>query len=398
MADLLACILYISISLPVLRTLPFDSHPCAILSLDELDEILVSASRHVQSFVCAFSASLKMRPFVTSSLTLLSLASSQVSALAIPTESAVQKRGGYPFTKLVAFGDELSDNGNGSWAHGISGSTSYPIYGWGTWTDGPVAVQYLATLLDTPLNDYAFGGCCGGASFGATINNKYTPSKALYDGKPVPSVHQQIFYNYTKDGPPADIGKSLQFLWVGQNDLTIQTNSYLREWPANDEFVYNISHRITYNAEHLAKLGAPYVVIPNIYPKHLAPVNAKYLCKDNHACTEEMAGIIKKANNAIEKELMASKYAHKFIYYDVFNYMVDLINNKEKYGFTAPIQWYCDGDKTDPNYHWDECERGSYNWEGAQKFFWFDYGQATTGVYKLIAQDMKKTIDKHLGR
>ena len=336
-----------------------------------------------------------MRPFVTSSLALISLACSEVSALAIPNEAAVQKRSAYPFTKLVAFGDELSDNGNGSWAHGISGGT-YPIYGFGTWTDGPVAVQYLATLLDTPLNDYAWGGCCGGGDFGATINNKYTPSNALYDGEPVPSVHQQIFDNYTKNGAPADIGKSLQFLWVGQNDLTVQTNSYLTTWPMNDELVYNISNRITNNAEHLVKLGAPYVVIPNIYPKQLAPVNAKYLCTNDTACTEAMGNIITKANDAIEKELAASKYADKFIYYDVNSYMTYLINNKDTYGFTAPIEWYCDGDPSDPNYHWDECEAGSYNWEGAQKFFWMDYIQPTTGVYSLIAQDMKNTIDKHL--
>lgn len=95
---------------------------------------------------------------------LLALAS-HVSALVIFTEPVNEKRTSYPFSELVAFGDELSDNGNGSYAHGITGDSSNN-YGFGTWTDGPVAVSYLADLLNVPLTDYAFGGCCGGASFG----------------------------------------------------------------------------------------------------------------------------------------------------------------------------------------------------------------------------------------
>lgn len=86
------------------------------------------------------------------------------------SESPGRTRNSHPFTRLVAFGDELSDNGNGSYAHGITGDPAN-VYGFGTWTDGPVAVSYLADLLDVPLTDYAFGGCCGGASFGATIDN-----------------------------------------------------------------------------------------------------------------------------------------------------------------------------------------------------------------------------------
>lgn len=81
-----------------------------------------------------------------------------------------------------------------------------------------MAVQYLAGLLNVPLTDYAFGGCCGGGSFGATINNEYTPAAAEWNGKPVPSVSQQISQNYTRS-KPADIKDSLQFIWTGMNDL-----------------------------------------------------------------------------------------------------------------------------------------------------------------------------------
>ena len=117
-----------------------------------------------------------MRSITTPLAFAIAFAGLQVPALALPTEL---KRGTYPFNRLVAFGDELSDNGNGSYAHGITGSPAN-VYGFGTWTNGPVAVQYLAGLLNVPLVDYAFGGCCGGGSFGATISNAYTVSKRPY--------------------------------------------------------------------------------------------------------------------------------------------------------------------------------------------------------------------------
>ena len=53
----------------------------------------------------------------------------------------------FPFDRVVAFGDELSDTGTGSYAHGISGSPA-SIYGYGTWTNGGTAVQYLASSLN----------------------------------------------------------------------------------------------------------------------------------------------------------------------------------------------------------------------------------------------------------
>ncbi|KAK3113025.1 hypothetical protein LTR53_010082 [Teratosphaeriaceae sp. CCFEE 6253] len=323
---------------------------------------------------------------------LLAVSINQVTSLAIPG-TAVSLRSTYPFDRLVAFGDELSDNGNGSYAHGITGDNSNN-YGFGTWTDGPVAVSYLADLLHAPLTDYAFGGCCGGASSGATINNTYSAAAAQYDGKPVPSVHDQIFWNYTKAGVPSGIGSALQFIWTGVNDLGAQTNPFWAGDPKNALFASNISDRIRYNAEHLIKLGAPYVFVANIYPKERAPVTSTYYCPDG-TCIDGMGKVIQAANSAIESELKGSKYASKLIYYDVYGFMVDLMENKDSYGLTQPLSYYCDGDAAVAK--WDECAAGSYTWEGAQQFFWMNFVQPTTRVHQLIAADMKKRVDEVLG-
>src|ERR1700761_6436263 len=141
---------------------------------------------------------------------------SSTEALAIP--EPLRARGKYPFNQIVAFGDEFSDNGNGSYAHGMTGSPA-TVYGFGTWTNGPVAVSYLTDLFGVPLIDYAFGGCCGGGNFGATIDSAYTASDAG-----APSIKDQIA-NYTSTGSHG-ASSSLFFMWAGQNDLSKHTDAF----------------------------------------------------------------------------------------------------------------------------------------------------------------------------
>jgi hypothetical protein len=89
------------------------------------------------------------------------------STLAVPESetSTLQRRASvYPFNQIITFGDELTDNGNGSYAHGITGNPAN-VYGFGTWTNGPVAASYLNDLLGfgrKGTRSFAFGGCCGG--------------------------------------------------------------------------------------------------------------------------------------------------------------------------------------------------------------------------------------------
>nr|POE88426.1 hypothetical protein CFP56_11654 [Quercus suber] len=299
----------------------------------------------------------------------------------------------YPFNRLIAFGDELSDNGNGSYAHGITGSPAN-VYGFGTWTDGAVAVSYLADLLHVPLTDYAFGGCCGAASGGATIDNTYTAASAQYKGAPVPSIHDQIYKNYTGKGTPSGITKSLQFLWPGLNDVSQHTDAFYAGDPNNALFAANMSTRILADAEYLIQKGAPYVFVANIYPKHLAPVTKKYLCSDG-GCVATWGQIISSANAAIKSKLAASKFAKRIIYYDVYTFMINVMNNKNSYGLTESLADFCDGDG---DVMWQKCISGSYTWQGAEKFYWMNFIQPTTHVYRLIAADMKSTIDKFLSK
>ncbi|KAH8881697.1 hypothetical protein GQ53DRAFT_832196 [Thozetella sp. PMI_491] len=243
-------------------------------------------------------------------------------------------RSGYPFTRLVAFGDELSDNGNGSFAHGITGDPA-TVYGFGTWTNGPVAVSYLADLLSTPLADFSFGGCCGGGSFGATLDNAYTSSPAGAQ-----SLVDQIA-NYTGSPSFSAVGTSMQFLWVGMNDLSAHTDAFWEGDPHNADFAAAYAIKTVASVQKLLAAGAPAVLVANIYPKHVAPVTAKYLCGTNADCVATWGRVIQAANAALKQAL--APLGSKVVYYDSFGFLTDLMANAAAYGFTQPLTDICDG-------------------------------------------------------
>ncbi|KAF2708818.1 carbohydrate esterase family 16 protein [Pleomassaria siparia CBS 279.74] len=300
------------------------------------------------------------------------------SILALP--SLHHPRSTYPFTSLVAFGDEFSDNGNGSYAHGITGDPA-TVYGFGTWTNGPVAVSYLSTLLSTPLTDYAFGGCCGGSSGGASFDNAYTQA-----GAGAPSLVDQIA-NYSSTGYRG-IKQSLAFVWVGQNDLSFHTDAFWEGDPKNNEFASTAAAKTSAAVKTLIDAGAPYVLVANIYPKHRAPVNAKYLCGTSTTCVETWGRVIQNANSAINASL--AQFGPKAIYYDAFGFVGGLLDKATENGFTAPLTDFCDGMG---NVTWDDCMvKGN-----AGKYFWMNFVQPTARVHELIARDMQVTVNKHFG-
>ena len=304
-------------------------------------------------------------------------------ALCVPTpvtsEYSLTGRGTkYPFKQIVAFGDELSDNGSGSSAHGVAGDPE-TIYGFGSWTNGPVAISYLAQMMGLPLTDYAFGGTNGGSTIGATIDQAYTPTA-------VQSVVQQIG-NYSSSGSKG-VKTSMQFIWVN-NDLSAHTDAYYGGDPKNTDFATQISTRIAAQVQALITKGAPYVMVANIYPKHLAPVTKTFLPGCTDAVVATWGTVIQQANTAIEKAL--KPFGSQAIYYDSFDYIVGLLNNATALGFTQPLDQMCDGNPATDL--WNLCQVQ----HKADEVFWMSYTNPTTKVHQMIAQDMKNVIDKHLG-
>ena len=79
----------------------------------------------------------------------------------------------------------------------------------------------------------------------------------------------------------------------------------------------------------------------NLPPVQASPANTYFFCKTNAKCTANWGKVIAGANSYLESALKASSYASKIIYYDVFGYMTKMMANKDQYGFTQPLNYFC---------------------------------------------------------
>ncbi|MDC8772612.1 SGNH/GDSL hydrolase family protein [Roseateles albus] len=118
------------------------------------------------------------------------------------------------YSKVVAFGDSLSDNGNFLLATG--GALPQAPYYNGRFSNGQVAVEYLAQGLGVALNDYAYGGAETGLLNGA----------AVAAGIPGPLQNTGVLsqvgaFKAGLGGASAD-ANALYFLWAGANDFEYQ--------------------------------------------------------------------------------------------------------------------------------------------------------------------------------
>ena len=273
-----------------------------------------------------------------------------------------------------------ADPGQGSYAWCLADRKNCKnnIYGARTWTDGPVAVSYLVDMLGVPLvSDWAVGHSDGGSKAGATIDDEYTESPAG-----APSAKTQIA-NYTQHGDRAHVGETLHFLWIGNNDITLP-----HVWDPQ-HFASNMSSRMVERVQELVAAGSKHVFVVNMYPKQITPGAWTYLL-DTQKQEDDMGAAISGANAAIAEAM--KQFGDAVIYYDVFDFIVKLQKDAASHGFThASHSEFCDGDGTQA--HWDECiaTHGS-------TFFWINYVEMTSPVYKLIAEDMAKTIKAHFGK
>ncbi|KAI9668811.1 MAG: hypothetical protein M1831_000880 [Alyxoria varia] len=297
--------------------------------------------------------------------------------------------GNLPFSRMVAFGDNLSDNGNGSCAHGVAGDPE-TIYGFGTWTNGPVAVSYLAEKLSIPLaENYAFGHADGGSKFGATVDNDFTKSDA-----DAPSAMDQIS-NYTSGNYQSDVGNTLHFLWIGNNDVLpfLPDHIFFGSSDSNEKFASDLADKITEAVEKLIHAGAGSVFLPNIYPRQEAPVTRAYFTNDT-SDVHSYADTIDKANTNLKSNV--AKFGDKVIYHDVNGFMKALWSNADAFGFTHTdlFKDYCDGainQAVAGESNWDLCQKD----QKANEFYWMQFLDPTTKVHEMIAEDMAQAVKGH---
>jgi phospholipase/lecithinase/hemolysin len=116
------------------------------------------------------------------------------------------------FVNVYVFGDSLSDNGNFFRASGLTNPAS-PPYDQGRFSNGPVAVEYLAGALGSQLHDYAVGGASSGYG-NADIDISYG---ALYYTGLLSQVN--AFGAGLSQAQEGADPKALYVVWAGANDF-----------------------------------------------------------------------------------------------------------------------------------------------------------------------------------
>jgi phospholipase/lecithinase/hemolysin len=187
-----------------------------------------------------------------------------------------------PYSGLVAFGDSLSDTGN--FSSRISaltfGLVTFPDvpYGYapGRFSNGPVAVEYLAQSLGLGLTNYAVGGAKTGPSVIPGVSDNYIDESggsailglagAPFNGT---GVTTQVASHIAASGGSAVAGDALYFIWAGPNDYFSLADRFSVTPPADVEALTSayIGNAITHlqgSVTSLYMAGARSFLIPNM--------------------------------------------------------------------------------------------------------------------------------------
>jgi phospholipase/lecithinase/hemolysin len=168
-------------------------------------------------------------------------------------------------TEIFVFGDSLSDSGS-SFALTFGAIPPDPPYFSGRFSNGSVAVEYLAEDWGLTLNPYYDDGdgnnfAVGGAKTGIGNSNNDDIAPFL-PGVTLPGVSKQIAdFELSLEGDSAD-PDALYIVWAGPNDFLDYLGGSVPADPAiliEDGISNNVD-----NVNRLADLGANNIVVPNM--------------------------------------------------------------------------------------------------------------------------------------
>lgn len=214
------------------------------------------------------------------------------------------------WSSLVAFGDSLSDNGN---VAAITGGAVPPApYVGGRFSNGPVAVEYMANALGLGLTDFAFGGAKTGTDLAG--NDSYLWSLGL-NGTGMGA--QLGMFAASLGGASAD-PNALYFVWGGPNDYFEPTMT-----PAMS--ATNVGSVIS----GLYALGARSFFVPNMPDLGRTP---EFLGTPMAAT---MSGVSQAFNALLDAEILSlglSLPDASFIQFDTSNFLAQVLDHPGDFG------------------------------------------------------------------
>lgn len=241
------------------------------------------------------------------------------------------------YSELVVFGDSLSDNGNFLALTG--GRFPSPDYGYATgrFSNGPVAVEYLAGTLGLTLTNYAVGGARTGTPAGGGSDNYVDDSgQGAALGLPPNYLNgtglQAQIGQHLSTGP-AD-SDALYVVWAGPNDYFLSSSLLSPETVPNAIANLNTAISTLYDA------GARNFLVPNMANLGLTPA-----LQAEGALAAGLATLRSAEHNLALAQLLGALdltlTEGDFRTVDVFGLLNDAALNPDQYGLTnidAPCQ------------------------------------------------------------
>ena len=289
--------------------------------------------------------------------------------------------GAETFTKLVVFGDSLSDRGNLNRV-----DPTQPV----VWSDGDNWIDYLSRRMEITgdnLVNHAHGGA---------LTSGHLAALALAgDGDPTNDARIPTFAAlgfaeqvaaYVAAAPTVDSAATLFVFWIGGNDIA----SYISRSLAGDttlaaetDYIATATARVGTAMEQLASVGARNFLILNIADVSKAPT----FLATNTATQAQVSQFVTAFNTALDREVDATEAT-----YEINNENTNLTIFKYD---THALVTRTLGNRTFPNITWsyvildEQLERTTQTRnEPVTNFFWWDGLHPTARAYEILATDV----------
>jgi phospholipase/lecithinase/hemolysin len=281
------------------------------------------------------------------------------------------------FDNIFVFGDSLSDNGN-TFAvtsaaqpnpFGIPVIPPSPPYFGGRSSNGPVAVEYLASQLGIGLRDFAQAGATtgiGNTNDGGTV----TTTGAL--GLQGVSAQLAQYLNSNPVDPNA-----LYVVWAGPNDfLAGFADPNFDPAAAVSAAVINLANAVA----SLASLGAEDIFVPNMANLGVTP---RLMSLGAAAGGELLTRAFNTALAMTLAGLEAAFPATDFIAFDTFSAFNEVLANPGAFGFS---------NVTDPCLTLDPFSLCSADPNVQNQFFFWDDLHPSTPVHLILASQFNAAV------
>lgn len=287
-----------------------------------------------------------------------------VALLACAHQAVAQDASKKPDIKeIVVFGDSNVDGGladPGSLYDRSGGVFPKKPNVFGRYTNGPMAAEYLASMLSARLRNYGVSAATTGND---NLLDHLLKEGVLTDTKQTGVLRQIEEYRRDLAGATPD-PKALFIYWAGSNDIFKATAVDV------DQRIAGAAQNIEKGLTQLVELGAKHIFVVN------RTARPEIDSQDNQfgiRLNEAMASTVKAT---------AEKLSSDIELFDVYSITADMKKNPAKYGFTK-ISEQC---KENP-----ACLTSQ---EVADTYVQWDGAHVTTKAHKIIAEAMLRQLEK----